>query len=428
MNIRARGLRARLVWATAILSTIAMAVAVTAMIILTLELTNGRVKAAADYRFDTGVATLSQDKSGEISLFKTPSDVIEDRVWVFDTAGKQVEGPAAGSKIHHVVVSLSDVTKRTEVRRGDYQYVAGPVKNKGTDKTFAVVVAAASSEPYEERHTGIFIGLGLLGLFVVAGTSALAAWIIGRTLKPVNAMAKSAQQWSEHDLDTRFDLGSSEDEITSLGTTLNILLDRVATAIRGEQLLTSELAHELRTPLTAIRGEAELGLMQSPDPATRARLERVVALSDRLTASISTLVALARNRPVSGQRANVAAAAMNVLDGTRVPDHIRVDLDRLDDSISVAATIEMLERILAPLVDNALRFATSRLVVSASSADRIVTITISDDGPGVAHDAEVFGAGLGLALSQRVARTLGGEVRLTSEAQPTTFGVELPLY
>lgn len=193
MNIRPHGLRARLVWATAIMSTMAMAVVITMMIVLVMGFTNGRVTAAADYRFDTGVATLSQDSSDQISLLKTPSDVIEDMVWLFDTAGRQVEGPAAGSKVHDVVLSLSAVTDKITVQRGDYRYVAGPLKNINTGKNFAIVVAAASSEPYEKRYTEIFIGLGLLGLFVIAGTTALAAWIVGRTLKPVNAMSRRAQ-------------------------------------------------------------------------------------------------------------------------------------------------------------------------------------------------------------------------------------------
>ncbi len=428
MNIRFRSLRARIVWLTALVSSIAMIVAVSTMVLVVVSLTNGRVKASADYRFDTRVATMSQKKSGHISLLETPSDVIEDRVWVFNIDGKQVAGPTAGSNITNVVRSLSAVTTRTEAHRGNYRYVAGPVKNERTGETFAVVVAAASSEAYENQHTGIFIGLSVLGLMVIGGTSALSAWIVGRTLGPVKMMAENAEEWSEYDLDTRFEPGPSDDEITDLGRTLNILLDRVATTIRGEQLLTSELAHELRTPLTAIRGEAELGLMGNLDPAAQDRLERIVVLSDRMTSTISTLVALARGRSQSGQRSTVAAAVSNVIGGTNVPAGISVDVDNVSSSIEVAATIEMVERTLAPLIDNGLRFAVSKLTISTASVGRVVQVRISDDGPGMDADAEVFGAGLGLALAQRVARALGGDVRLTSPAKPTTFTVDFPSY
>lgn len=428
MNIRPRSLRARIVSSTAIVSSIAMIAAIGTMVLVVISLTNGRVNAAVNDRFDAGVATLVQDKAGHISLLETSADSIEDSVWVFDLAGNQVAGPSAGSHVHTVVVSLSTVTKRTTAHRGEHLYVAAPVESERTGKPFAVVVATESFEPFEATQRGVIIGLSVLGLMVVGGTSALSAWIVGRTLGPVKLMAENAEEWSEYDLDSRFEPGLADDEIADLGRTLNLLLDRVATTIRGEQLLTSELAHELRTPLTAIRGEAELGLMGTLDPAARDRLERVVALSDRMTSTISTLVALARGRSMSGQRCAVATAVSNVIGGLQVPAGISIDVEQVDDSIEVAATVEMVERTLAPLIDNALRFATSRLAVSTSLAGRVVQVRISDDGPGMDPAAEVFGAGLGLALSQRVARTLGGDVRLTSAAKPTTFTVEFPSY
>ena len=114
-------------------------------------------------------------------------------------------------------------------------------------------------------------------------------------------MAGLAEDWSERELDARFDDRGSENEIAHLGRTLNVLLDRVAGALRGEQRLTSELAHELRTPLTGIRGEAELALMASSDPDTRERLDRVISLVDQMSTTITTLLAIARGEedPIS---------------------------------------------------------------------------------------------------------------------------------
>ena len=75
-------------------------------------------------------------------------------------------------------------------------------------------------------------------------------------------MAQRASEWSEHDLSHRFSLGPPTNELESLGSTLDQLLDRVTSAILSEQRLTAELAHELRTPLTNIQGSAGLALMR----------------------------------------------------------------------------------------------------------------------------------------------------------------------
>lgn len=440
MNSRRRGLRSRMVLSTTLVASIAMAAAIGTMILVVISLTHGRVQTAANDRFDAATAILKQGRSGDIFELSGAADSIQDSVWVFDLGGNQVAGPTAGTHVHAVVVSLSLTTKRQTAHRGEHLYVAGPVKNMDTGKPFAVVVAAESFEPFEATQTAVIIGLITLGLLVVIGTGVLAAWIVGRTLDPVNAMAASAARWSEQDLDQRFEPGPADVEVADLGNTLNVLLDRVATTIRGEQLLTSELAHELRTPLTAIRGEAELGLMKGNGAGTVERLERIVSLVDRMSSTISTLVALARGHAVTGQRANVLAAVAAVAEARRFATENGIDTSQIDPALEVAAPVEMIERSLAPLLDNAIRFAASKIWVTTSVVGRNVAIHVSDDGPGLATgDAEdVFlagarssssaGAGLGLALSRRVARTLGGDITLTSPAQPTTFTLELPAY
>ena len=69
------------------------------------------------------------------------------------------------------------------------------------------------------------------------------------------------------------------------------MLDRIAQAILTERRLTDEVAHELRTPLTVIRSEAQLALLQAgPDAVPSASLDAIVAATDRMTASIETML------------------------------------------------------------------------------------------------------------------------------------------
>jgi two-component system, OmpR family, heavy metal sensor histidine kinase CusS len=104
---------------------------------------------------------------------------------------------------------------------------------------------------------------------------------------------------------------------------------------------------------------------------------------------------------------------------------------------------DVVERIVAPLLDNAGRYARSRVTLSAQAVDGRVLLTVADDGPGVPTEERetIFepgagqrrsnghgGAGLGLPLARRLAKAIGGDVTLApgQHARGAEFRVELP--
>lgn len=255
---------------------------------------------------------------------------------------------------------------------------------------------------------------------LVALATALAAWASRRALAPVGAMARTAAEWSEHDLDRRFDLGPPTDELRALGRTLDGLLDKVSRVIRGEQRLTSELAHELRTPLTAIRATADLIAMRTDlDDELRADVADIVAGCTTMAETITSLLDLARAARPGG--AGDESALGDLVDAALASvggDDVDVRVDR---ALTVAVPLALGARALAPVLDNAARLA-SHVTVLSGVHDGWVEVTVCDDGPGVPADLAgiVFepgrsggaGSGLGLALARRIARSVGGDVRL----------------
>jgi two-component system OmpR family sensor kinase len=438
MRFPGRRLRSRIIWTTAVVSAIAMAAMVGTVLLVLTTLTRNSVDSTLRDRLSVISSGIQSDAGGPSRALETPDDAIDDTTWLFDSKGAELDGPRAGTRIQAVADSLAHVTKRTLVERRERVYLAAPVSIRGPHPSRGVLIVSESLEPYETTRVQIIVGLVALGLVVTAGATGIAAWTVGRTLAPVESMALRAEDWSEHALDARFDDTAADDEIAHLGRTLNVLLDRVAGALRSEQRLTSELAHELRTPLTAIRGEAELGLMMAQDPGTAQRLERVVSLSERMSTTISTLVAIARGKDQSGHHASAAEVVRATLESR--PEPLDTFVVEGTDSARVAATREIAVRALSPLVDNAVRHAAATVSVRTTVTEREVGITVSDDGPGISeHDTEQLfraggrgngspGAGLGLALARRVARTLGGEVEVTSSSAPTSFTLTLPRY
>jgi signal transduction histidine kinase len=105
--------------------------------------------------------------------------------------------------------------------------------------------------------------------------------------------------------------------------------------------------------------------------------------------------------------------------------------------LAVATPHEVALRALAPLLDNALRHARSRVTLRARRAGTQVAISVEDDGPGVPdgdrdlvfepghHSPDSPGAGLGLPLARRVARAAGGDVHLDPD-RSSRFVLTLP--
>jgi signal transduction histidine kinase len=167
-----------------------------------------------------------------------------------------------------------------------------------------------------------------------------------------------------------------------------------------------------------------------------------------MTRILDTLIAAARAQAsashpttdaVSGARA--AIHACSTLAAAR-----DLDLELSEPAHSVLAGVDaaLLERVLAPLLENACRHARQRIHVDVAEVDSTVEIAVQDDGRGVAVDERdaIFapgyrqgsngsdsghgGAGLGLALARRLARGVGGDVRLGSSSSGARFVVTLP--
>jgi signal transduction histidine kinase len=364
-------------------------------------------------------------------------DELDPGAMVYDSAGRVVRGSIEA----YARDEADDLAERgrpatASVGDGRVRLTAVPFSTAGG--AHGVVVVSEEAALYERAETYTLVASILIGLVVVGLAAYTARRVTTQALEPVTQMAQRAADWSEHDLNHRFDLEPADDELAQLGSTLDRLLDRVAIAIRSEQRLTSEMAHELRTPLTAIQGSADLALLREhADPETRADLEEIASASRAMAQVITTLVDVARAPLADG------ASTCRVTDlvpelRRAVPDGLTF-VDRTGESSArIAGPREVVVRALSPLVDNAVRHARSRVEVCAEDGRHHVTIRVVDDGAGVdpAVRDRVFetgasstgGTGLGLAIARRVASSLGGTIAVdpTPPGQGAVLVVRMP--
>jgi signal transduction histidine kinase len=217
--------------------------------------------------------------------------------------------------------------------------------------------------------------------------------------------------------------GTYPTEVQPLVNDLNALLDHREGIVRRAQAKAGDLAHGLKTPLAVLSREAEL-----------ASAAGHADLADTLGQQVERM-----RRQVDYHLAHARAAASGAALGARIPvlvsaealcrTLVRLHADRgltLDVNVSpdhsVRVVREDLDEMLGNLLDNACKWAKSRVTVSTSLRESTMTIMVDDDGPGLdrAKWDLVFargvgdspGSGLGLAIVRDLAELYSGSVSL----------------
>ena len=346
-------------------------------------------------------------------------------IWVFadQTAVERPRAPAAvdrrAQRMAREPVGMADVPGQ------ETRLLSVPVVDHG--RRVGTVVAAVSLDTYNDTRRIALLGSVLLGVAIAVVFAVATGWILRRALQPVARMTADAADWSEHDLDRRFQMGPPRDELTQLGATLDDLLARLAAGLRREQRLSAEISHELRTPLARIQAESDLALRRDRTPPEyTAALASIGHNARRMTQIIDTLMETARQEasPATAtcdvrlalQAAVAACAEVAKAHG------VTVELTPTNGAARARVEQTLAERILQPLLENACRHARTNVSVSVATVGTEVRVTVLDDGPGVdagdvdmvfepgTRGAESDGAGLGLPLARRLARAGSGDV------------------
>jgi signal transduction histidine kinase len=218
-------------------------------------------------------------------------------------------------------------------------------------------------------------------------------------------------------------------ELRPLVTETNRLLEAQEKAIENARARAGDLAHGLKTPLTALGLVAE-NLRQHQEPDLAAELEQQLKGLNAHVDRELTRARIAANSTVT-QRALVHPVATRLLRTMdKLPRGDRIDW-QLDCEPDFAAPVEEVDlaEILGNLLDNARKWARSKVTVAARSAGAGVELAIEDDGPGISEadyarvmrrgtklDESVPGSGLGLNITRAVVEAYGGKVALERSA------------
>lgn len=381
----------------------------------------------------------------------------------------------AGGDPRPVSFALGDTTASFVVHRDGRELLAARTTVASPWHIVALLPRTAL-----DGSSALFRRLVLAG-FIIVAVGALVAWLASRRItQPLIRVTEAAEALARgvHEKPVALD---RRDEIGRLGATFDEMARRIGEAHARLRAARAEaesanaaksrflgtMSHEIRTPLNAIVGYTEfllVGIGGSISPQQRRYVERVQTSARHLLALVSDLLDLssieAGRLRVQCQPAPLRDAisdAIAVLDSQAQLREIELP-SQCDTPLWYRGDPARLRQILINLLSNAVKFSEPggqvEIVCGTTEEpdpdltpvdeDRWTTVTVRDSGAGIPADKldmiwDAFvqgddsrtrthgGSGLGLTISRRLARLMGGEITVESEpGQGAAFTVWLP--
>ncbi len=306
-----------------------------------------------------------------------------------------------------------------------------------------VLVARSTADVAQGVHV---LRITLLVAFplLVALIAAVSWRVVGAALRPVEALRAGAEDITGGARPDRLPVPDSEDEIHRLAVTLNGMLHRLDSARARQRAFVADAAHELRSPLTNMRTELEVA-QRLPDSTDWLSLSGDLLTDvDRLSRLVDDLLLLARADDATTRAvAPAEPVELGELLAGVAARHPSVRYDRPAAALWTTGDRDALGRVVANLLDNAVRHAAATVTLTVARDGAYQLISVRDDGPGIpAADRErVFdrftrlddarardagGSGLGLAIVRELVRRHGGTITLGDAEPGLRADVRLP--
>jgi heavy metal sensor kinase len=381
-----------------------------------------------------------------VFLLTDPEGRVMQRSETYASIG--VESPA---EIREILAQTEPVYRIRRTPDGTpYLIKAGILSQQGRGYFLAIGRSLAAREQTSRRFLFNYFSL----VPVVIALSALAGWLVaGRTLRPVEDVARAAERITSANLHVRIPHRGAGDELDRFIESFNQMTERLDQSFDQIRRFSVDVSHDLRTPLTAVRGQLEVALMTASTPAEyREAIANALEDVERLASLVRSLLLLAQAEAgqVTLQTSifDAAAATRDVVEQFQIPaEEAGLTLRYTGvPAQELEADRTQFERLLTNLLSNALKYTPSggQITVGAGSEGSVFILEVADTGVGIPADKlphifdryyrvksgrtdRVQGLGLGLSFVHWIVRAHHGEIQVDSkEGKGTRFRIRLP--
>lgn len=310
-------------------------------------------------------------------------------------------------------------------RRDSTGVLALRVVHEGADGAESYWLNLPSVFPTRE-FTGAWLAATLASMLLAL----LGAWWLQRHInRPLAQVVAAARQLAQGQSPAALPEGGPE-EIATVGRSFNQMAQSLAAADHERALMLAGVSHDLRTPLTKLRLGVEIAGPQVDAPLAASMARSI----DEMDGIVGQFLDFARVSADAGEADALAPASLNDLAqavAEAQADHGRALVLEFAALPHVPVHPQALRRAVDNLVENAWRHGAPPVVLRTGGGAQQVWIEVADHGTGM--DAKALdlmrqpfargggaartgapGAGLGLAIAERVARAHGGVLELHS--------------
>ena len=317
----------------------------------------------------------------------------------------------------------------------------------------AIIRVAFSEYPLWDRFKADLLAL-ILPLPLILAVAAVSGYALAsRSLKPIQELAKKAEQITIDRLNERLPVDPSDGELADLARVFNSVLVRLEQSFEQLRRFTSDASHELRTPLAAMRSVGEVGLQKNGTAeGYRDVIGSMLEETNKLTKLVDSLLTIARAdsgqlrlNPAEFPARSLATECKSLFDAVLEENGQTLSIQSVGDPMVYGDWL-LLRQALVNIVHNAVKYTPKggEIVLRVRGEGDQVVLEVEDSGPGIPKDKlsrvfdrfyrveegrsrEAGGAGLGLAIAQWSVEIHQGRVTAFSdEGKGCTFRIALP--
>jgi two-component system sensor histidine kinase CpxA len=368
---------------------------------------------------------------------------------LFDSAGRVLAGSDCGSLQEMALHVQASGASAFSMKYGIARAALVLQGQSGRAYIFVTELPAGPRAALGTNRPALLLQWGIALLVSGLICSLLTRYITG----PILGLREMSQKLAAGDLSARTASGllQRQDEIGDLVRDFNAMASRIEELISRQRQLISDVSHELRSPLARLNVALDLGRQRKGNDPAFEQMDEDLRILDDLIGRLLTIAKLDMSAPqvpmVDLDLADILSQVVrNAAFESREPSGA-IQLASTENCI-VRGNAELLHSAIENVIRNAIRYTDGGTSVevrldSEKSSSGAIRLVVRDYGPGVpeselknifqpfyritgARDRQSGGAGLGLAIADRVVRIHGGTIR-AENAAPRGLRIEIAL-